>query len=180
MGGLVKESEQRSEISTNTDFCSLFHDSFLIAGVGSPLRQDDQAGLLACDELINHGVNCVKCEYGLETCIGEIAEYRPRTLLVIDASIFKDGKPGDILLATDDSISSESMSLTTHSIPFEKSIELLRALKAIEKAYVIGIYPKSIDIGLEISFEVVSAVRHLVDKIKQCIMRRGELREEEQ
>ncbi|MEM4717444.1 MAG: hydrogenase maturation protease [Desulfurococcaceae archaeon] len=174
MGRPIKEGEQRTEIAYNTDICSLFHNSFLVIGIGSPLRTDDQAGLLACEELSSRGVNCIRCEYGLESCISEIVEYSPKTLIVLDAVIFNGGEPGDIIVATANSIDSDKLVLTTHSIPFSKSIELVRAMSNIDNIYIIGIYPKSINVGLEISHEIHIAIKHLVDAVIKCIKRKEE------
>jgi Ni,Fe-hydrogenase maturation factor len=47
----------------------------------------------------------------------------------------------------------------------------------LEKIYVIGIYPKSMDLGLEVSLEVSSSIERLVEEIKKCIRRERRMEE---
>jgi len=159
------------------DFCSLFQNSFLIIGTGSPLRQDDQAGLIACDELLRNDVFCLKCEYGVENCFGEIERFKPRYLIIIDAALFENGRPGDIIITSEESISEVNLVLSTHNIPLTLLIDLMKKTWRLEKIYVIGIYPKSMDLGLEVSLEVFSSIERLVEEIKKCIRRERRMEE---
>jgi len=159
------------------DFCSLFQNSFLIIGTGSPLREDDQAGLIACDELLKNDVFCLKCEYGVENCFGEIDRFKPRFLIIIDTALFENGKPGDVIVTSEESISEVKLALSTHGIPVTLLIELMKKMWKLEKLYVIGIYPKSVDVGLEVSLEVSSSIERLVEEIKKCIKRERRVEE---
>lgn len=160
------------------DFCSLFQNNFLILGLGSPLRQDDQAGLIACDELARYGITCIKCEYGLENCIGEIENYHPHRLVIIDAALFKNGKPGDVIVVASDSIEDYGLVISTHSIPQTLILDMLKKTIGVEEVFIIGIYPKTLDLGLEISFEVLSAVKSIAEKIIECLNRERKMEEE--
>lgn len=173
----VEKSEQRSEIGFNVDICSIFSGSFLIIGLGSPIRRDDQAGLIACDELNNTGLICVRCDYGLEHCLSDIVEKKPRRLVIIDSVLYENGKPGEVIISDDSSLGENLSLITTHNIPVSRVIDYLKTNGVVHQVYIIGIYPKDIEIGLEISFEVRSAIDLLVNKIKECFRRTEERRE---
>lgn len=169
MAGPPEKSQQRSKVAFTETLCTLFTGNFMIVGLGSPIRRDDQAGLIACDELARAGVDCVKCEFGLENCIDAIVDRKPRILLIIDAVLYNGGKPGEIVLTDYSSIDHGTYLVTTHSIPLDKLVSYLRASGFVEDIYIIGVYPKDIDIGLEVSFEVKVAIDELVWHVRQCL-----------
>lgn len=154
-----------------SDFCSIFQHPFLIIGVGSPLRQDDQAGLIVCDELNKDNVLCLKCEYGIENCFDEVLKYKPKTLVVVDTVIYKNGKPGEIVVVGEEAIDTISTAISTHYIPFKSIIEILKDAGSISEVYVIGIHPRILEVGFELSEEVALAISELVQRVKQCITR---------
>lgn len=151
------------------ELCALFKSSFLIIGIGSPLRSDDQAGLLLCDELINRNVNCIKCEYGIENCLDIVNEVKPEILVVIDTALFKGGTPGDIILVNERNLEENILPITTHGIPLKTIVELLKAMGSIKEFYLLGIYPKTLEIGLEVSSEVYEAAINLANRVKECV-----------
>jgi hydrogenase 3 maturation protease len=146
----------------------------LILGVGSPLRQDDQLGLIVCDELSKNGVFCVKCEYGVENCLDEIMKYKPRNLIVVDAVSYRNGKPGEIVLVGEESLDTVASLISSHYISFKYIVDILKNMELVEKVFVIGVYPKILGIGLELSSEVESAIVELTHRIKNCVMKIGE------
>jgi hydrogenase maturation protease len=119
----------------------------------------------------------LKCEYGVENCFGEIDRFKPRYLIIIDAALFENGRPGDIIVASEESISEVNLVLSTHNIPLTLLIDLMKKTWRLEKIYVIGIYPKSMDLGLEVSLEVSSSIERLVEEIKKCIRRERRMEE---
>lgn len=159
----------RGKSMDRREICDLFQDSFLITGIGSPLRSDDQVGLLLCDELMNIGLNCLKCEYGLENCVDHVSEVKPKRLIVIDAAIFDNAEPGDIVIASEDNLQSEEIKpISTHNIPLRVIVDMLKNTGVIEELYIIGIYPQTLEIGLEITPPIQIALKTLVNDIKKC------------
>jgi len=145
----------------------------VIACVGSPLRMDDQAGLIVCDKLLENGVDVVKCEYGLENCVHEIIARSPRALLIIDAVYSNKLSPGDIVLVDEDQLISEDVSpVTTHNIPLKNILSLLKLETGLSEVYLLGIMVKSLDIGLEVSTEVSRSIdylsKYMVDLYHSC------------
>jgi hydrogenase 3 maturation protease len=156
------------------DLCSLLKRSFLILGLGSPLRQDDQAGLIACDLLAERGIECFKCEYGLENCIDMFRDVHIETLVLIDTALFRGGTPGEVIIAGEESIEDLGLAISTHYIPLKVLLDYMKSVGIYKSLVVIGIYPKNLDIGEEVSSEVLKAVESIVNMIKLCIEGVGE------
>ncbi|MCY0868255.1 MAG: hydrogenase maturation protease [Desulfurococcus sp.] len=159
----------------NVDLASilrrLLEGSTLIIGLGSPLRMDDQAGLLLCDELTSRGVECVKCEYGLENCLSEMKG--ARRIIIVDAVLYEDAKPGEIVIVGEDALLEKYSLATTHSIPLKTLLKLMHE-SGIEEIYIIGIVPQSLDYGLEVSEVVRESVRRLVAAFIEAIKTQGD------
>jgi hydrogenase 3 maturation protease len=151
------------------DLCSLLKRPFLILGLGSPLRQDDRAGLIACDLLVERGIECFRCEYGLENCIDMLRDTHIETLVLIDAALFRGGTPGDVVIAREESIEDSGLAISTHYIPLKVLLDYMKSVGIYKSLIVIGIYPKNLDIGEEVSSEVLKAVESVVDMIKLCV-----------
>lgn len=149
--------------------CSIFKGNFLIVGVGSPLRSDDQAGLVLCDILSQNGVNCVKCEYGLENCVDIVIEKSPEKLIVIDSAIFSGGHPGDVIFLDNIESLDSTYLLTTHSIPLGLLLSAIKELVSPQEVYIIGIYPRNLEIGFEVSSEVARSLHILAENIVKCL-----------
>jgi len=148
--------------------CNIFKGNFLIVGVGSPLRSDDQAGLILCDILNQNGVDCVKCEYGLENCVDIVVEKSPEKLVVIDTAIFNGGHPGEVIFLNNIESLDSTYLLTTHSIPLGLLLNAIRDLSSLREIYVIGIYPRNLEVGLEVSSEVTRSLHVLAENIVKC------------
>ncbi len=142
----------------------------VIVCIGSPLRMDDQAGLMVCDKLRSRGLSVIKCEYGLENCMLEVSELKTKNMLLVDAVYSEDLGPGDIVLVEEKDIIDKNISpITTHNIPFKTMISILRNTIGLEKIYLLGIRVKNIDIGLDVSREVSIAVDKVVDLILDIV-----------
>jgi hydrogenase maturation protease len=148
--------------------CNIFKGNFLIVGIGSPLRSDDQAGLILCDILNQNGVNCIKCEYGFENCVDIVIEKSPEKLVIIDTAIFSGGNPGDVIFLDSIEAFDSTCILTTHNIPIGFLLNTIKELSSIREVYIIGIYPRNLEIGLEVSREVINSLYILAESIVKC------------
>lgn len=138
----------------------LFSGNYVVAGIGSPLRGDDRAGLLLCERLNELGISCVNCEYGLENCVDEIGARGAERLIVLDAVICNSCEPGDVIIADEGAIQDLGIALSTHAIPVSMVLGILREF-GVREVYVIGIAPRSLDISTDISPEVLRAIEEL-------------------
>ncbi|AFL66405.1 hydrogenase maturation protease [Desulfurococcus amylolyticus] len=144
----------------------------LVAGVGSPLRMDDQAGLVFCDKLVERGIACIKCEYGLENCISEILNAEVEKLVIVDAVIYRGARPGEIVIASEDSLAEKYSLATTHTMPFGLLSRMIHDA-GIKEVYVVGVVPLNLDYGVEISSEVAESIEKLVNAFSMFLLERG-------
>lgn len=150
----------------------LCNNNVLVACIGSPLRRDDSAGLVLCNKLISRGFKLLLCEYGLENCIDEIINTKPRVLLIIDAIYSEKLEPGDIALIDFNQIESKEISFTsTHNIPINIVIEFIKQTTPLDKIYLLGLMVKNIDIGIELSLEVEKSIEKIMEIITQTLER---------
>lgn len=148
-------------------------ENTVIVCIGSPLRMDDRAGLIICDHLLEKGFKqVIKCEYGLENCFSELSRVKNSVLLIIDAVYSDKLSPGDIILIDEDAILGNTSGLkpiTTHNIPFNTIVAILKELAGIEKIYLLGIMIKKIDLGIEISEEVGKSIDKIVSILENIL-----------
>ncbi|MEM1574916.1 MAG: hydrogenase maturation peptidase HycI [Nitrososphaerota archaeon] len=123
----------------------------IIMGVGNPLRGDDVVGLKIAKKLEKYSSKYLKIiisETVPENFIGQIRKFKPSHLIIIDAVDFK-GNPGDIRLILPEELSKAGI-ISTHTLPLSLLSKFLYESMGI-KTIIIGIQPKSIDFGSNIS-----------------------------
>ena len=145
-----------------------------VLGVGSELRADDNAGMLISQELersqaqISKAVD-VKVFLGHtapENLSGEIKKYAPSHVLMIDtADIGK--KPGEAAVFTPED--SGGISFSTHKLPIKVLAQYLTQSIAC-KIIIVGIQPKTLDFGKDVSREVSASVKAISKEIKDVMI----------
>ncbi len=141
-----------------------------VVGIGSDLRGDDAAGLLALDHLrrslkkTSRGKNrrrsipLVKLFNGgtaPENLTGEIRRFRPGHLVMLDA-VELGKSPGTIALVD---VGKEGNTVfLTHKLPVRLMIDFMKAEMTFKTVF-IGIQPKSLDFGARVSKPVLRAAR---------------------
>jgi len=144
-----------------------------ILGIGSELRGDDAAGMLAAEAINDSakdspGGGRVKVFFGSsspENLTGEIKRFCPTHLLIIDSADM-GVEPGTFSLIAEDKIGPGSAS--THRMSLRMLIEYLRACIDC-KVYVVGIQPVNLGLNISVSPEVTRAVERLSSIIKEVI-----------
>jgi hydrogenase 3 maturation protease len=138
-------------------------DKTAILGIGSYLRGDDAAGIVACEEIKKHIGKSPKLKVMIgatapENLTGEIINFKPSHLIIIDSANL-NLEPGEIKIINPLEI--EGSSFSTHSLPLKVMIDYLRMFFECEFIFV-GIQPKNIDMGNKLSKEVNQAIRKFV------------------
>ncbi len=151
------------------EVCRYVKEGYLITCIGSPLRQDDRAGLELCRELVKRGLSAVVCEYGLENCIGELVNSNARRVAIVDAVVVPNAHPGDIVVINDLSELSSEFLVTTHNVPVAAVIKILQSHGAALETVILGIQAKNVSLGLKISPEVMRAVSYMAQLIERCV-----------
>ena len=144
-----------------------------ILGVGSELRGDDVAGLLAAKQIEKTitkqttlpEVRVFIGETAPENLTGEIKKFQPTHLIIIDAAQLNK-KPGHIKIMEPETIGGTTF--CTHSLPLKVMIGyLLESFKF--QAIIIGIQPKTLVFGAQPTKEVVAAAKHLAETITKLL-----------
>lgn len=141
-----------------------------VFGIGSELRGDDAAGILAAKEI--KAVPCKSSNLKIflgatapENLTGEIKKYKPTHLVIIDsAEIGK--KPGTIALLEPDKI--EGVAFSTHRLPLNIMADYLRKFINCE-IIIIGIQPKSLEFGSKPSKEIAFSIKQITSALKEII-----------
>ncbi|MHC4572676.1 MAG: hydrogenase 3 maturation endopeptidase HyCI [Planctomycetota bacterium] len=137
----------------------------LIVGIGNPLRGDDGAGPLICEQLRHAAASADLIDAGTvpENYIEPIIKKAPHNLVVIDAVNF-GAAPGAARIFKPEQLS--SISFSTHSPSPRLFIEMItEAIKA--DVYFIGIQPAHTRLGQPLSGQVSDTVELLTEVLME-------------
>ena len=139
-----------------------------VVGIGNIFRNDDAAGMLVARELLQRECAAdashllvIQAGHAPENVTGELRDFAPELILLIDAAEMRD-IPGAIYWVPIQSI--EGMSASTHSLPLSMLARYL-TLELNCVVALIGIQPKSNEVGEIVSAEVSRAISDIVDEI---------------
>lgn len=131
-----------------------------VLGIGSELRGDDAAGVLAARQIRgifckdNSNIEIITGGAAPENFTGHIKRFKPSHIIIIDAAQLNK-EPGSVAVLSSEDIS--GFSFSTHRMPTSMLVNYINeAIKC--KVVIIGIQPKSIEWGEVISSEVKNAV----------------------
>ncbi len=140
-----------------------------VLGVGSELRGDDVAGIMAAEQIERISrpkttapeLKVFMGQTAPENLTGEIKRFRPTHLIIIDAADL-DGQPGEIVLIEPEDVGGTSF--CTHSLPTKVMTDYL--LQSFNfQIIIIGIQPKTLAVGASPSKEVAAAAKLLSETI---------------
>jgi hydrogenase 3 maturation protease len=144
-----------------------------VLGIGSDLRGDDVAGILAAQQIgkiIGHKktspeVRVFIGETAPENLTGEIKRFQPTHLIIIDAAELNK-EPGHIEIMEPETIGGTSF--CTHSLPLKVIIAyLLESFRF--QAIIIGIQPKTLIFGSQPTKEVLASAKKLSASIAKLL-----------
>ncbi|MCK9614117.1 MAG: hydrogenase maturation peptidase HycI [Candidatus Omnitrophica bacterium] len=144
----------------------------VVLGVGSELRSDDAAGLIAARTIQKKVSKSKKPQVAVllgetapENFTGEIKKLKPTHLIIIDAADISK-KSGDVVLFNPEDI--KGISFCTHQLPMSIMIDYLKNYINCDVS-IIGIQPKSLRVGNNLSKEVKIAVKCVSDAVLGAI-----------
>ena len=150
-------------------FEGIFKGRVVIVGIGNVLRGDDAFGPKLIEQLSEQiDMVCIDAGSAPENYIGKIAKERPNTILIVDVVDLGQG-PGDFKLLNKEQIVTSGF--TTHDLSPRMFIDFL-AQETKAAIYLLGVQPKNIDFGSEMSDEIVEALRvisNLIKETDQCM-----------
>jgi len=140
-----------------------------VLGCGSPLRGDDAAGTEVALRLADlWGVNmrsraqAFAGDVAPENLTGEIKDYAPDLLLVIDA-LDLNASPGEVSLVGVDGIG--GVSFSTHMLPLNIVIDYLQQETGCE-ILLLGVQAAQLEFMSEMTHEVARAVDELTETLR--------------
>ncbi len=142
----------------------IFKAKAVIVGIGNSLRGDDGFGPALIKRLQGRiPAVCIDAGSAPENYIGKIAREKPQAILIVDA-LHLGLTPGKyMILKKEDIIKS---GLSTHDISPHMLIDYLEK-QTNAHIYVLGVQPKDISFGAEMSEEMNRAL----EEIAQCMSR---------
>lgn len=138
--------------------------------IGNELRGDDGLGPLFAKklfEITNDSSKVVVIDGGTvpENFTGSLRKEKPSHVILIDA-VEMNGNPGDMKLIEKERIS--QFNVSTHAMPISFLIKYLETTSSF-KIILIGIQPKKLVLGEEITIEVENSLNDLVKIFKKVL-----------
>lgn len=143
-------------------FKNILRGKTVIVGIGNTLRRDDGFGPALIKELEGR-VKAVCLDAGMapENYTGKIAKEKPDTILLVDA-LHLNRAPGEYELLKKEDIL--SFGFSTHDLSPKMFIEYLENNTEAD-IYMLGVQPKSVSFGEEMSNSVKKAVEEIATLI---------------
>jgi len=127
----------------------------LFVGVGNGLKSDDAVGIFICRNIKQSARKKVLIvESGIEKFVGKINSIAPDILLLVDCTDFNE-QPGFVKMVPVEEILDHTMH--THTISVRRISEFFEM-----PTFVLGIQPKFVGFGEEISEVVMDAANELI------------------
>jgi hydrogenase 3 maturation protease len=121
----------------------------ILMGVGNEMLGDDGAGIYIADRFVAEGWRTLSCGTAPENFTSIIRREKPEILLIVDAADM-GLSPGEFRIVMESAI--EDVSIGTHQLPLSHLITYLHS-SATEIVF-IGIQPRTVEMGAEMSAEV--------------------------
>ena len=134
----------------------------VVIGVGNELRKDDGIGIKIVRILSKTKRENIKFLIGYETpenLVQEIKKLNPEKVFIIDAVDFS-GKIGEVK-----KVKFKGSSFSTHKLSYKILENLLRC-----EIEVIGIQPKDLSYGEELSMELSSKLEKIKENVEKLIL----------
>ena len=168
--GSVEKMDAYEALKTVKEYiCS--KDSAVVC-TGTELRSDDKVGLLFCERIEELAkekeIALIKCPYGLENCLNELINVKPKKLLLIDACLPSQKIERPFVIADLNSVTANYLA-TTHNIPITITLGYLRMNNVAQEVKFLGIVAHNLEFGEELSEKVERALNELVEAFKEIL-----------
>jgi len=127
-----------------------------VMSIGNPIKSDDNIGNVILDRLDLGNTTKIKGGVTPENFIKELKDYDE--IIILDALDF-GGRTGEVRVFNPNEI--KDVLLSTHSIP----IDLLKKFLPSSEIKIIGIQPKNIKLGEDLSKEIENKIEEIVEKV---------------
>lgn len=145
-------------------------DKIVVMGIGNILRGDDAAGAVIAQKIalnVPNNVLVIDCGSTPENYLGKIVNFNPSHILIIDTVIVNE-EPGEVKVV-DESQIVDTLSFSTHKPSIHILIKYLKGRLKSVKFLILGIRPKKLTLGEEMSEEVKDAVNKISDMLMNIL-----------
>lgn len=135
----------------------------VVVGVGNPIREDDNVGLVILGGLqgkVPESVCLLECEMVPEGYLLDIEEFKPSHVLLIDAAVL-GRQPGDADLVKVNEVAAFS-AVSSHMLPLRLFCEYIEKTTGA-KIRLLLVEPKTMEFGETMSPELQLAAAELTD-----------------
>lgn len=132
----------------------------LFIGVGNVLKSDDGVGVIISRQIVERpGILSLTVEVSIENYIGKINSREPEEIVIIDCMDL-GSSPGTYRLMELKNV--EDITFNTHNISLCKLGDFFHY-----PTYVLGVQPRSVEFGEELSPSVMDSANRIVNMINQ-------------
>lgn len=150
----------------NTDLKDILKGKVVIMGIGNPLKGDDGFGPALIAELQGKvSAVCIDAGTAPETYGGKAVKEDPDTILIVDA-VHLARNAGEYELLVKDDILKTGM--TTHDLSPRLFLDYLQSQTKAD-IYLLGLQPKHVSFGEDMSLPVKKALADIVTEIKEAL-----------
>ncbi len=144
-------------------------EKVVLAGIGNPIRTDDYVGLKIVENLLGKlppSVLLIEAETVPESYLGDIEEFHPTHVLLIDAAVL-GYKPGEASLVDAEKIAATA-AVTTHLLPLRVFCDYITQASGAKIALLL-IEPKSMEFGEGLTAPVQAAAERLTNVLLKLL-----------
>jgi len=134
----------------------------VLMGIGNELRGDDAIGIYIAQNFKNNDWTVIVAGQVPEDFTGEIKKLKPDLLVIVDAALM-GLQPGDFRIIPHNLI--PNVAFSTHGMPLSFFISYVRDFA--KKIVLIGIEPKTMEFGMDLSPVVRKAGDKIIDILKK-------------
>ncbi len=147
-----------NEINLKCELEKILKGKVVILGIGNPFKGDDAVGIAFVDKIENlNNFDCINTGLFPENYTGEIISKKPDTLLIVDA-VNINGNPGDVALLQPEQLNDKNFD--SHRTSISLFVKYLKNF-IDDNIYILGIQPKIISFGNQLSEEVKESINNL-------------------
>ena len=141
-------------------FHQIKEKKILFVGIGNVLKSDDGVGVYISKHIhIHNNISVLTVEVSIENYIGKINSLDADTLVLLDCMDFQK-PPGSWKIIPVSQLN--GYTTNTHNISLDKVSELFNAT-----AYILGVQPRHLEFGENLSPEVKTAAHDIICQINQ-------------
>jgi hydrogenase 3 maturation protease len=141
--------------------------NYTLICIGNELRGDDQVGIYLGDKLKRSGLRdkVIIAYSSPENYIDDVLKRNPDLVFFLDA-VQASQKPGTIIVQELKSGESLGISVSTHSIPIDLVVAVMRSTAPKMRFFIVGVQIEQVELGKKMSRVVTEAAKVLIEAFK--------------